>query len=109
MNDQQSLIDLKKLFSWTLSWSTVEAISYYTILTTHLIALFYKTDTAVYSAQGSFFALTYLFITLSNGALELAMIPVFSFLNSSKEGKTFLLHKIFLQSFILFLFHLLLV
>lgn len=99
----QKLLDLKKLFSWALTWSALEALSYYTILTTHLIALFCKANTDVYSAQGSLFALVYLFITLANGALELAIIPVFSLLNKSVEGKNYLIHKILIQTWILFL------
>lgn len=99
----QKLLDLKKLFSWALTWSALEALSYYTILTTHLVALFYTTDAIVYSTQGSLFALVYLFITLANGALELAIIPVFSLLNKTVEGKNYLIHKILIQTWILFL------
>ncbi len=101
MHNQQ-LIELKKLFSWALTWSTIEALSYYLILTGHLIALFFKTDATFYSIQGSLFAILYLFITIGNGALELAMIPVFSVLNKTAEGKNYLFNKIFIQFFILF-------
>ncbi len=100
--DSLLINDLKKLFSWALTWSSIESVLYYSTLTLHTIGLFYYATPTVYGLQAAIFATTFLCITLLNGAFDISLIPVFAQLNKTREGRIFLIKRLLYQGVLLF-------
>ncbi len=86
-----SLFSFKSLsnkFFWALKWNSFESIIYQAIFMIHQYYLFSYIDKKLYGIVSTFFALSYLGITIIMGALDVALMPWI--VNFTQNKTTFL-------------------
>ncbi len=79
---------LSEKFFWALKWNSFESIIYQAIFIVHQYYLYSYIETKLYGIISTFFALSYLAITIIMGALDVALMPWI--VNFTQNKSTFL-------------------
>ena len=66
---------LSEKFFWSLKWNGIESILYHIIFIVHQWYMFSLADKQLYGIMGTFFACSYLGVTILMGALDVAIMP----------------------------------
>ena len=97
-NSLFSFKTLSEKFFWSLKWNTIESSIYHLIFIVHQWYMFSLVDPTLYGIMGTFFACSYLGVTILMGALDVALMPwIVPYTENKKNFKCFIQEHIIPQ------------